>query len=77
MAKPKSPGLFISDSEISALVGDRASEALAGLNANLDTQHKATMPAGKRSRSTASCSRAKSGQHNSRSSCKTKHRRSR
>jgi len=51
MAKLKSPGLFILDSEISALVGDRAGEALAGLNAHPDTQHKATMPAGKRSRS--------------------------
>lgn len=50
MAKQKSPGLFISDAEISAVVGDRASEALAGLNTNPDTQHKATMPAGKRSR---------------------------
>ena len=46
--KKTANGLFISDDEIRALTGDRADDALAGLNANPDTQHKATMPAGKR-----------------------------
>jgi len=50
MARRKAFGLFIADAEIRQRVDDVLPTVLTKLDANSDTQHKATMPAGKRSR---------------------------